>query len=333
MALSRVKIWSEEILEPEDLNAEFNNILDNPMALISPMTADLAAGGNSITGLATGSVTAPSLSHTGDPNTGIYFATDAVNVAAGGVRAMSFATAATAVNYLIATPGAAGSPAILGVEGTDTNADIQIKSKGTGNVVFLASAATVGRFQMVASAVNFWDFQASATLNDLIVDATGSDTNIGMVFDAKGAGSQTFRYNGGANESGRISSGILLWGTTVATGADAGDIVIKNGDGLQFVNAAGTTSVNFGILSSSDSLVARVPEAASSYSFQWGTTELLKLVNENGGAGILFDAEASADHTAPTTNQVVIYLRDTGGKTELVARFATGAVQQIAIEP
>lgn len=40
-----------------------------------------------------------------------------------------------------------------------------------------------------------------------------------------------------------------------------------------------------------------------------------------------------ADPVAPAANKVRIYFRDTGGKTELVARFPTGAIQQIAIEP
>jgi len=44
--------------------------------------------------------------------------------------------------------------------------------------------------------------------------------------------------------------------------------------------------------------------------------------------------ELSADPPAPAANQVVIYAKDNGsGKTELCARFNTGAVQQIAIQP
>lgn len=39
------------------------------------------------------------------------------------------------------------------------------------------------------------------------------------------------------------------------------------------------------------------------------------------------------DVGAPSANGFVIYARDTGGKTELVARFATGAIQRLAIEP
>jgi hypothetical protein len=39
------------------------------------------------------------------------------------------------------------------------------------------------------------------------------------------------------------------------------------------------------------------------------------------------------DIAAPAENGAVIYTRDTGGKTELVARFASGAIQRLAIEP
>lgn len=52
MALSRVKTWvPAEVLTADDLNAEFNNILANATALISPLTANLAAGGFDITGI------------------------------------------------------------------------------------------------------------------------------------------------------------------------------------------------------------------------------------------------------------------------------------------
>ena len=47
MALARTKTWSAaEILTASDLNAEFNNILNNPMSLISPMTGDLDIDNN-----------------------------------------------------------------------------------------------------------------------------------------------------------------------------------------------------------------------------------------------------------------------------------------------
>ncbi len=51
MALTRVKTWTSEVLTSSDLNAEFNNILNNALSLISPLTASLAAGGFDITGV------------------------------------------------------------------------------------------------------------------------------------------------------------------------------------------------------------------------------------------------------------------------------------------
>ena len=42
MAISRVKTWiSGEVLTASDLNAEFNNILNNALSLLSPLTGDL----------------------------------------------------------------------------------------------------------------------------------------------------------------------------------------------------------------------------------------------------------------------------------------------------
>ena len=44
--------------------------------------------------------------------------------------------------------------------------------------------------------------------------------------------------------------------------------------------------------------------------------------------------ELSSDVDAPGTNRVRIYAIDSGGaKTKLAARFATGAVQQLGVEP
>ena len=49
MALSRIKNWVAEKLYASDLNAEFNNILNNALSLISPLTGNLNAGGFRIT--------------------------------------------------------------------------------------------------------------------------------------------------------------------------------------------------------------------------------------------------------------------------------------------
>lgn len=55
------------------------------------------------------------------------------------------------------------------------------------------------------------------------------------------------------------------------------------------------------------------------------------LILDNGALEL---KELSADPDAPTAGRVRIYAKDNGsGKTGLYARFPTGAVQQIALEP
>src|SRR3990167_8682148 len=50
MAISRVKLWiAGEALFFNDLNGEFNNILTNALALISPLTATLDLDGQRLT--------------------------------------------------------------------------------------------------------------------------------------------------------------------------------------------------------------------------------------------------------------------------------------------
>lgn len=52
MALAALKTWvAAEVLTAADLNAERDNILNNALSLISPLTGSLAAGGNDLTGL------------------------------------------------------------------------------------------------------------------------------------------------------------------------------------------------------------------------------------------------------------------------------------------
>lgn len=51
MALARVKTWIAEVLTAADLNAEFNNILNNALTLISPLTANLNCNLRQLTNL------------------------------------------------------------------------------------------------------------------------------------------------------------------------------------------------------------------------------------------------------------------------------------------
>ena len=65
MALSRIKIWGNEVLTAGDLNAEFNNILNNAASLISPLSGSLDWDGFAHTLDAAGVTTAQSSSASG----------------------------------------------------------------------------------------------------------------------------------------------------------------------------------------------------------------------------------------------------------------------------
>ena len=150
MALSRVKTWiSGEVLTHTDLNAEFDNLLNNALSLISPLTGNLAFGGYRATGLSLGSVSDPSVQFTGDTNSGVYSSgPDTVDIAAGAVRAASFATAASGVNYFLFTPSATTAAISLDAAGSDTNIGINIDTKGTGAHVFRTAGGSTERMRM-----------------------------------------------------------------------------------------------------------------------------------------------------------------------------------------
>mgnify|MGYP001608542833 CR=1 FL=1 len=136
MAVSRIKTWiSAEVLYAVDLNAEIDNILNNGLSVVSPWTANMDAGGFRLITLAAGTVSNPSLQPTGDPNTGPYFsAADTYDIAAGGVRVHSFATATAGVNYLVSTPAATGVAPSLSAAGSNTNIGLRIVPKGSGTI-------------------------------------------------------------------------------------------------------------------------------------------------------------------------------------------------------
>lgn len=313
MALSRIKTWAlNETLTSADLNAEFSNILNNAQSLVSPWTGDMAAGGNRLTGLSAGSVSSPSLQFTSDANTGVYSsAADTVDIAAGGIRVGSFPTVASAVNYWIHTPSATTDPVTLAPGGTDTNIGAVLGSKGTGGI-FLSTNST-----------NRWTVAGSSGHLLCVADDT---------YDIGAAGATRPR-NAYLSGSAFIST-ILNLNSTLQTGATAGDAVSFNTGAYRFINAAGTSSANYGLVSdANDNLNLAVPAATDSTNFTFGGTLRGWIQSQNSGMGIVFDGESSADHSAPSANGAVIYTKDNGGKTTIYARFNSGSAVAIAAEP
>lgn len=149
MALSRVTTWtSGQVLTASALNGELNNILDNALSLISPLTGALNFNGNTLQNLALGAVGSPGLYFSSDSNTGLYqSAADIIDFALGGVRGFQIASALSGVNWILATPSATAVWPTLSAQGNDTNIGVRIESKGTAYV-----AAKRGR----SIGENFW---------------------------------------------------------------------------------------------------------------------------------------------------------------------------------
>ena len=74
MSLARVHTWADaEVLTASDLNAEFNNILNNPVSLLSPLTANLDFNNFRLQNINAGSSSSPSIYLNGQTGVGLYF--------------------------------------------------------------------------------------------------------------------------------------------------------------------------------------------------------------------------------------------------------------------
>src|SRR3990167_6181938 len=119
MALTRLNAFATgSIVTNSIITGEFDNLYNNALTLISPLTADLAAGGFKITRLSAVSLSSPSLQFTGDANTGIYSpAAEQVAIVCAGAAAATFTTGAVGPH---AIGGAAANNVRLGVLGSVT---------------------------------------------------------------------------------------------------------------------------------------------------------------------------------------------------------------------
>lgn len=178
MALTRLNDFNAgTVLTEAKLEGEFDRIYSNALALISPLTGNLAAGGVSITGLALGSASAPALSFTSsDTDTGMYSsAADTVDFASGADRALSLnAATGTGATYVAITPGATAVAPIIAGAG-ETNTGVTLRSAGTGTTTL--SAVGAGSVVVSTDAVTRTTFDASGLTmgtNQPIIPATVS---------------------------------------------------------------------------------------------------------------------------------------------------------------
>lgn len=109
---------------------------------------------------------------------------------ANGNEIVQFDAVASAVNQIRVANSAASSGPTVSAQGDDTNINLNLSSKGTGDVEIKSdnSARTMARFNAVTSSQNFFQFTTSQAGNAIVFDAVGSDTDITMDINPKGTG-------------------------------------------------------------------------------------------------------------------------------------------------
>ena len=164
MALNRIKVWIKEVLYFADLNAEIDNIIENPVDLISPLTDTLDMNGKELTLDASGESAITTAT------------TDVVDI-----EAQSFAVlkvdgaTATCKNGITIASAATGDPALISVHG---EADIGLE-------IHNDQAEPILKLAVTATAVNEITVTNAATGANPTIAATASDTDtdIGIDFE------------------------------------------------------------------------------------------------------------------------------------------------------
>jgi phosphotransferase system HPr-like phosphotransfer protein len=156
---------------------------------------------------------------------------------------------ASAVNYLQVTGGATGIAPTISAQGSDANINITYATKGTFSHLF----QTGGNYQFVvantASAVNYMQVTGAATGGGVNFSAQGTDANIFITYDAKGAEAHSFRTNGGAQQQFRIAHTASAVNCLQVTGAATGSGVTLSAQGSDTNIDLALTPKGTGVLS------------------------------------------------------------------------------------
>lgn len=160
-------------------------------------------------------------------------------------------TSSAAVNYLQVTGTNTAIAPILSAQGTDTNVGLNIQSKGTGAINFQTAGGTTQlAVTDTASAVNYVQVTGSATGNDPVISAQGSDASRNLRLTAKGTGAvqSTTRFEAAtasANYLVLTGAATTLSPTFSMAGSDTNISMVFQPKGTGAIDlAAGSSGVN-----------------------------------------------------------------------------------------
>lgn len=208
----------------------------------------------------------------------------------------------------------------------DDNIDIIRASAG---LITFSSAVTADsdfRFRLNADGKIQWGSGAAAP--DISLERSAANT---------------LKYSGNTFHIQKGSSGASSAGTFIIEAAGAATMSVLSGSGS-------VGAIYFGDSGDNDIAQIEYSHATNVMRIRSNGTYILTMSNvglginvavpvsaidiaASAGKGYITMEELSADGAVPAANHGILYLKDVGGKTALFARFNTGAVQQIAIEP
>jgi hypothetical protein len=101
---------------------------------------------------------------------------------------------ASAVNYIQITGAATGGVPIISSQGSDSNVQLRLVSKGSQGITFFARGGSAQQFSIssVNNSVNYLVVDGAAAGTSPILSAQGTDTNIDLSLTPKGTGNVRF---------------------------------------------------------------------------------------------------------------------------------------------
>ena len=306
MALTRVTTWiAGQVLEASALNAEFQNIIDNAISLISPVSGAFDFDGNTITLDGPGATQvvssgAVSWNFTSGAKTGTPGTSGSVqrfsaqtftdnNTAGSG-------TATAAVFYSVATPTLAA-----------TNASVTTTDAATW---YIAGPPTAGTNETITNPWALWVDAGNVRLDgDLRVDG-GDITTSATTFNLLNATATTINF-GGAATALNLGSALTAIGDTANAGMTVG-LTINQGANDNEILSFKSSDVAHG--------VTTVTETDTFAAFKkingdnGGLT--ISALNDSGTVGLSIDSIAASAATAKTTSA--------NAAIHLTARLASG---------
>jgi hypothetical protein len=199
----------------------------------------------------------------------------------------------TAVNFLDASGSAASSAPVLSAQGSDTNIDLALTTKGIGGHLFYGGAGTYLTHEAYGQASSVNRFRTTSTASSVspLFSAVGSDANISIRMRTQGTGSYQFETGSSGNEQLRIANTASAVNYVQVTGAATGSSI-----GPSFTAAGSDAVVPLTFTTKSTGAHRFVTGAGLAVTFvdSGGTTaNFLQIQGRQAGNGPIISAQGS----------------------------------------